>query len=196
MKFFFCDLETTGLDHKKHGVWQIGYQVRIDGIQVDRGTLECQPLKGKLVSPEALEKCGKTIEQLRALPAPHTVFRQLKDTLSKFVEKYDKKDKFFFVGYNAQFDSQFLRQWFEDLGDQYFGSWFWYPFIDVVQLAGFCLMRQRTRLENFKLGTVSSHLGFDFDEEQAHDAQYDIDLTRMIFDKLVADGLVVLEEIA
>ena len=31
----------------------------------------------------------------------------------------------------ASFDNQFLRQWFADNGDQYFGSWFWPNTLDV-----------------------------------------------------------------
>ena len=34
MKLFFCDLETTGVDHKLNGIWQLGYQIVIDGERV------------------------------------------------------------------------------------------------------------------------------------------------------------------
>jgi DNA polymerase-3 subunit epsilon len=185
MKLFFVDLETTGLDHTKHGIWQLAAQIWVDGVEQERFKFEMQPIKGKMVSNEALEKCGINMARLVSLPLPHLAFHKLRDRLAKYVSKYDKKDKFFFVGYNAQFDNQFLRQWFEDHGDSYFGSWFYYPYIDVCQLAGIKLMNERAELENFKLGTVARRLGFEFDEEQAHDADYDIDFTRQMFDLLI-----------
>jgi DNA polymerase-3 subunit epsilon len=193
MKLFFVDLETTGLDHIKHGIWQLAAQIWIDGVEQERFKLEMQPVKGKLVSQEAMTKCNVDMARLRSLPLPHLAFHELRDRLGKYVSKYDKNDKFFFVGYNAQFDNQFLRQWFEDHGDSYFGSWFWYPYIDVCQLAGFCLMKQRRQMENFKLGTVVNHMGLLFDENEAHDADYDIDATRRLFDHLVEQGLSVFD---
>lgn len=187
MKYFFCDLETTGTDFTKHGVWQIAGQIVIDGEERERFDLRCRPLPGKLVATGALEACGITMDYLRGLPDSQMAYLDLFGRLSSYVNKYDKFDKFFFVGYNAQFDCQFLRRWFEDHGDMYFGSWFWYPFIDVVQLAGFALHKRRQQLANFKLATVADYFGVSLD--QAHDAQNDIEATRRMFDILVADGV-------
>jgi DNA polymerase-3 subunit epsilon len=189
VKYFYCDLETTGLDHKLNGVWQLAYQIWVDGAEMERGKFEMQPVKGKLVSNEALETCGITMEHLRGLEPPAKFYHKLKQTLGRHVDKFDKKDKAWFVGYNANFDAQFVRRWFEDHGDKYFGSWFWYPILDVAVLGGFVLAGERGQLENFKLGTLCTHLGIEFDEDAAHDAQYDIDMTRQAFEALHARGL-------
>lgn len=193
MKFFFVDLETTGTDHTKHGVWQIAAEVVIDGKMIDRFEAKFRPLKGKMVASDALERCGVTMEQLRSFGPAADAFRELKAVLGRHVDKYDKKDKFFFIGYNGQFDNQFLRRWFEDLGDQYFGSWFWYPYLDVAQMAGFCLMRRRAELPNFRLETVAEHFGVEL--ENAHDAGADIAATRRIFEILVDNGMRVFDEV-
>lgn len=189
MKTLYIDCETTGLDAKVHGLWQVSAQLHVDGREVERFTYEMQPVKGKMVSPEALDKGKVTWEQLRAFEPPGVVFQRMRGVLGKHIDKFDKKDKAWFVGYNANFDAQFVRQWFEDHGDKYFGSWFWYPILDVAVLGGFVLANERTQLENFKLGTLCKHLGIEFDEDAAHDAQYDVDKTRQAFEALHAQGL-------
>ena len=103
--------------------------------------------------------------------------------LDKYVDRFNKKDKFFLVGYNnASFDNQFLRKFFEDNGDKYFGSWFWSNSIDVMVLASAYLATRRPDMENFKLSTVAKTLGVNVDDELLHNALYDIRLTKAVFD--------------
>ncbi len=184
MKQLFVDLETTGVDLEKHGVWQIAGHVVIDDEEKERFNLLCQPLKGQLVAADAMTATNMTIERLRTLPEPRTTFVQLKKILTKYVDKYDKKDKFVLIGYNCYFDSNFLRRWFENLGDVYYGSWFWHPPIDLVNLLMFMLHERREELENFKQSTVATYLGVDFKGE-AHDADNDVDVTRRLFKLLL-----------
>lgn len=183
-KILFLDLETTGVDPVVHGVWQIAGQIFVDGVEVERFDIKCQPVRGKMVSAEALLSCGVTLEALRELRPSHQGYQELLAILGRYVSKFDKKDKLFFVGYNAAFDSSFLRRWFEDHGDQYYGSWFWWPYVDLMTLAGAALMSVRATLENFKLGTVCRHLGIEFQDDEAHDAFYDVDKTRELCNKL------------
>lgn len=97
--------------------------------------------------------------------------------------KYNKKDKFFLVGYNnAAFDNQFLRGFFLQNSDNYFGSWFWSNTIDVMVLASAYLATRRPDMENFKLSTVAKTLGVDVESESLHNALYDINLTKAVFD--------------
>ena len=85
---------------------------------------------------------------------------------------------------NASFDNQFLRAWFTQCGDNYFGSWFWYPPIDVMALAGIRLMHVRHELKDFKLGTVCEYFGIK-PQGELHDAYVDIDLTEKLYRKLL-----------
>ena len=55
--------------------------------------------------------------------------------LSAHVDRYDKRDKCFFAGYNGIFDLNFLHAFFKKCGDQYFGSYVWWPSIDVSVMA-------------------------------------------------------------
>lgn len=103
--------------------------------------------------------------------------------LAKYVDKFNKKDKFFLVGYNnAAFDNQFLRGFFLQNGDVYFGSWFWANSIDVMVLASAYLAERRPEMENFKLSTVAKFLGVSVSDDSLHNALYDIELTRAVYD--------------
>ena len=88
MKLFFVDLETTGLDHIKHGIWQLAAQIWIDGVEQERFKLEMQPVKGKLVSQEAMAKCGIDMVKLKSLPLPHLAFHQLRDRFAGVVHEH------------------------------------------------------------------------------------------------------------
>lgn len=106
------------------------------------------------------------------------------------MSKYNKTDKFFLVGYNnASFDNQFLRGFFLQNGDNYFGSWFWSNSVDVMVLASQYLLAERPLMPNFKLSTVAAQLGVVVSEDKLHDALYDVDLTRDAYHIMIDDEL-------
>jgi DNA polymerase-3 subunit epsilon len=67
-------------------------------------------------------------------------------------------------------------------GDEYFGSWFWSNSVDVMVLASNYLLDRREEMENFKLSTVAKFLNIAVEDDALHDAQYDIELTKLIYD--------------
>lgn len=186
-KQFFVDVETTGTDHKTNGIWQIAARVVINGECVETFKREMQPFPKQMVHAKALEVGGITMEQLRGFEEPTVVYADFVKMMKKYVDKFNKKDKFHFFAYNAQFDSDFMRQWLANNGDKYYGSYFWTPYICVMQLAGFVLAERRAELENFKLETVLNHFGIPL--ENAHDGMCDIVATEQLFNRFVADGL-------
>lgn len=130
-----------------------------------------------------MKVAGVTREQVLAYPPMRQVYSEFVAMLGKYVDKYNKKDKFFLVGYNnAAFDNQFLRGFFLQNSDNYFGSWFWSNTIDVMVLASAYLATRRPDMENFKLSTVAKTLGVDVESESLHNALYDINLTKAVFD--------------
>lgn len=183
MKLLFFDLETTGTNPGKNGIHQISGEIVIDGISKEKFDLKVQPNPKCLIEQQALDVAGVTREQVFAYPPMGEIYNQFVALLGKYVDKYKKADKFFLVGYNnASFDNQFLRGFFLQNNDQYFGSWFWSNSIDVMVLASNKLVECRTEMENFKLDTVAQFLGIQVDEAKLHDALYDIYLTKAIFD--------------
>lgn len=136
MKLLFFDLETTGVNPGKNGIHQISGEIVIDGVSKEQFDFHVQPNPRAIIEDEALKVAGVTREQVLAYPPMRQVYSEFVAMLEKYVDKYNKKDKFFLVGYNnAAFDNQFLRGFFLQNGDQYFGSWFWSNTIDVMVLA-------------------------------------------------------------
>lgn len=184
-KLLFFDLETTGTQVDKHGIHQISGAVVIDGKAVETFNFHVQPNPAAEHDPVALEVGGVTSEQIMAYPAMGIIYKKFVSMLAKYVNRYDRSDKFFLVGYNnASFDNQFLRAWFTQNGDKYFGSWFWSNCFDVMVLATPALANVRHKMENFKQGTVAKTLGIEVDDAKLHDALYDIEICRAIFEKV------------
>lgn len=184
MKLFFCDVETTGTKYWKNGIHQISGCIEIDGDVKEYFDFKVKPYKDALIEDEALLCSNTTREQIAGYADMIDVHKALTEMLKKYVNKFDKKDKFFFLGFNSSFDNQFLRAFFVQCKDDYFGSWFWAGTIDVMVLALEFLIEERPKMENFQLKTVAKFLEIPVDENKLHDAIYDIDLTRQIYQKL------------
>jgi DNA polymerase-3 subunit epsilon len=183
MKLFFFDLETTGVNPGKNGIHQISGEIVIDGESKESFDFRVRPNEKAIIEDEALKVAGVTKQQILDYPAMIEVYMKLTQLLAKYVDKFNKADKFFLAGYNnASFDNQFLRGFFLQNGDQYFGSWFWANSIDVMVLASQFLIEERPEMENFKLATVAKQLGIVTEDEKLHDASYDIKLTRAIYE--------------
>jgi DNA polymerase-3 subunit epsilon len=185
MKYFYYDLETTGLHHWKHGIHQLSGLLEIDGQIVDTINLRVQPNPKAIIDDEALKVGGISREALKTFTPFKDGYKYLTYTLGKYCDKFDKKDKFHLVGYNnSSFDNAFLRAFFVQNNDKYFNSWFWIDTIDVMVLASNHLKKQRHLMTDFKLSTVAKKLKIKVDEESLHDANYDIEITRQIFKKI------------
>lgn len=185
MKYIFCDLETSGLDPSKHAVLQIAGLIDIDGEIVDEFNLHIQPFEGQTLSKESLEVNNFTFDGLRTFKKPMDAYNSLMNKFNKHVDRFNKNDKFFLVGYNSNFDDTFLRQFFKNCGDDFYGSFIWWPTIDVAAFAAEFLKEERHKFPNFKLTTVAKAFGIEVDEKEAHDALYDSHLARKIYRKMI-----------
>lgn len=193
MKILAFDLETTGVKHWKNGIHQIAGIIIVDGEEKERFDLKVKPNPSAIIEDEALAVAGITRETLETYQDMGIVFKGFEEMLGKYVNKFDKKDKFHLLGYNnSAFDNSFLRAWFvqnaktpkdAEFGN-YFGSWFWSDTIDVMVLASNHLKDKRHEMENFKQGTVANFLGIEIDENRLHDALYDITVCLNIYGKV------------
>ena len=184
-KLLFYDLETTGVKYWKNGIHQISGAVLIDGEIKEVFDFKVRPNENALIEEEALKVGNVTKEQIMAYPTMKEVYSKIITMLSKYVDKFDKKDKFHLIGYNnASFDNQFFRAFFVQNNDVYFGSWFWSDSIDVMVMASFKLRKVRHELVDFKQSTVAKFLGIEIDESKLHDAKYDIEICIKIFNML------------
>lgn len=186
MKLFFLDLETTGVNPGRNGIHQMSGMVVIDGEEKETFNFNVRPNPKAVIEKQALDVAGVTEEQVLSYPPMEVVYREkLIPILDKYIDRFNKKDKFFIVGYNnAHFDNDFFRGFFLQNGDKFFGSYFWANCFDCMVLATPYLADVRPSMENFKQGTVAKYLGIEIDESKLHDALYDIRVCKQIYDKV------------
>lgn len=183
-KLFFVDTETTGTDKIKNGIIQIAGKIIFfeNGVYLlkEKFNFTVRPFPNDIIEPKALEVNGKTKEEIMQYETPLTVYRKIILMLEKYCDKFNKTDKFTFVGYNSPFDFGIMWEWFVKCGDNYFGSWFWTPDICVMRMAADYIGEKRKLLPNFKLGTVAKYFNLA-PEGNLHDAMTDIDVTVQIY---------------
>jgi len=190
VKSVFIDCETTGTDPQKHGLIQIAGTLYDDRKLSETVKNRMQPFEKETVDQEALDVKKDTVTQIETYQPAMAGYKEFTGMLGKHIDKFDRKDKAHFVGYNADFDADMIRAWFLKAGDPYFGSWFFWPILDVSKLAGIRLMQERHLLPNFQLMTVAEHMGLVTLAEinaQAHDAMFDVKTTMKIFKVLTKD---------
>jgi len=180
MKIIWIDTETTGLVPGKHGIYQLAYIVEIDGDVKEEGELLFNPGPVEFTE-EALKVNGRTKEEIENFQEARFAKASFQTIMSKYVDKYNKADKFIPAGYNINFDLNMMRAWWESLGDKYFGSWFDYHSLDVMAIGMVERYFGRLALPNHKLETLCTHYGIQL---KAHDAINDIRATRELFLKM------------
>lgn len=185
MKILFYDIETTGTRFWKNSIHQLSGAVVIDGEVKETFDFRVRPNPNAIIEQEALDVAGVTKEQIMQYEPMDVVYKKFVELLGKYVDKFKRNDKFYLAGYNnAPFDNQFLRAWFVQNNDKFFGSWFWSNSIDVMVMATQYLINKRPEMENFKLSTVAKYCGIDVEAESLHDALYDITLTMKVYNKV------------
>jgi DNA polymerase-3 subunit epsilon len=177
----FYDLETTGLDVKKHSIHQIAGYIEKDGEVVEKFDIKTRPHPKAKYEAAALVVCGKTEAELKQYPRMGQAHKALCAILDKYVKKMDKTDKAFLIGFNNRyFDDGFLTAWFEQCKNNFWASYFWMG-VDVQALALHYLQDRRAAMPSFKLKRVAMELGLEVDKEKLHDAFYDVELTYQIY---------------
>ena len=196
-KLLFVDVETTGTDPFRHGLIQVSGCVQIGDQVKEEFDYFVRPYSEDLIEDEALKVTG--IDRRQLLPPTHPdilkidrqefldpqdVYARLSVMFGQYVDKFNRSDKFQLIGYNAHsFDMPFLRRFWEKNGDRFFGSWFWFPCLDVMLVWAQILQEDRSSMSNFKLATVARHCGLEVDDGRLHDSGYDIELTRKLWVK-------------
>lgn len=177
MKQVILDVETTGLNERRNGIIQLSGIIITDGAYRESFDFRCKPLPQDDIDEKALAVSGLDRMVIQKYQSPYDAKRQFTELLKQYIDPYDRSDKALFIGYNAVFDWRFLYTWFQKLGDNFFGSYFFYPPIDVAVLAGEHLKAKRSGMKNFKLNTAAEHVGIKVNQDRLHDSMYDVELT-------------------
>lgn len=180
-KLLWFDTETTGIDHNECAIWQLSGLVEIDGRVVDEFDFRIAPFPGCKVEEGARKlQDGRKwdVAELREAPSLQAQLTAFKSKMGRYVNKFDRDDKFVPCGFNVHFDIDFLIASFKRCGDKYFGSWFFWAPIDVRTFVGVAVGKYGQRFKDYKLKTICDGLGISLD---AHDALSDIKATRDLY---------------
>ena len=187
LKIIYIDTETGGPDPNNCGLLQLSFAIEINWQVVAKFNQYIRPYPNDPpISQEATDKHGITNEIIGSKPdvflEPSKVFTMVKEELSKYVDPFNKQDKFFMIGYNVlTFDDPVLRRFFKNNNDKYYGSWFWWPPTDMMAICADSMMNRRANIPNFQLETVAKQMGVTVDPSKLHNAMYDVQLTRELF---------------
>jgi DNA polymerase-3 subunit epsilon len=187
MKLCFLDTETTGLSAWKNGIIQVAGSIWIEGKKVEKFSWQCKPFPQDEIHPKALEANGLSEEQIMSYGDPTKAVNEMVDMLNEHIDRYNKDDKFLFIGYNAKFDFDFLKNWMKKGDFDYFGSYFFWPPLDVLQAVAWKYRNDREHIEDYKQVTIAKFLGIEVEDEKLHEANYDVEICEKIYYSLEGD---------
>lgn len=169
--FVVIDVETTGLSAYKDKVIQVAAVRYINHKMSGKFISYVNP--GRSIPREASHVNGITNDMVRSAPK----FEAIQNKYFSFIEQSP-----LVVGYNVKFDLRFLSA---ESGMDLFSTW---RHIDVLSLARDTL----PMLPNYKLSTVSQHIGFN---ANFHDALADCRACGEVLNYLCGKGLISTEYI-
>lgn len=185
MKIIWIDVECGGLDPRLHDITEISGIIDIDGSPVEEFQLLLQPSMKQRVSLEALTLQGRTLDEVMSHPLTQREGREeLIKIMGRYVDKYDRADKFIWAGQKPTFDMDFLQHMWRTQGDPYFGAWFDHHPLDLMALI--VALRQRgyyRDMVNLKLASICAAVGVEL--RNAHNALEDVRATRAAFYKAI-----------
>lgn len=177
-KTLWFDTETTGVDPVKNDIVQIGGLIEIDGSVEEEFNFKCRPHDPENVVPAALEINRHTLDEILTWEPPFRMLDKLLGVFKKFINKFDRNDKFLPAGHVVTFDIQMLDQFFKKSGDRYgIGSWMTWQPLDTMFIG---VLLKRLGIINpidMKLATLANTFGII---PGTHDALADIRATREI----------------
>jgi DNA polymerase-3 subunit epsilon len=179
MTTIWCDTETTGLDPRESGAFEIALLIYENANLKEEKIYHLNPLNNEIhFSEEAFQTNGVPEETIRSYPPAEEVIPDIVELL----EKYASHGKLYFAGYKCDFDyghigSLFYRCGF-NIGDYFNGK-----FIDVLELVKKAAdKRLLPETKNKKLETMTKALGIIHDS--AHTALSDIKATRQLYEAI------------
>ena len=185
-KIIFIDTETGGVNPEKAALIQLSGIIRIDKKDVEKFNFYIKPFENSEVNEKALEVQGRTLEELKTdkYVEEKEVYKQFINLLDKYIDKYDRTDKFIVAGYNVRFDVDILKVFFQRHGNNFLFSYLDSSMLDpLYSIRLLQIAEVLPVLENNKLETWCKHFGIEL---KAHDSLEDIEATKKLIGKLIS----------
>ena len=121
-KIIFIDTETGGVNAEKSALIQLSGIIEVDGTEKEKFNFYIRPFENSEVNEKALEVQGRTLEELgtEKYIDESIIYQEFLEILDKYIDKYDKNDKFIVAGYNVKFDIDILKALFERNNNNFF----------------------------------------------------------------------------
>lgn len=185
-KIIFIDTETGGVNPEKAALIQLSGIIRIDKKDVEKFNFYIKPFENSEVTEKALEVQGRTLEELKTdkYVEEKEVYKQFINLLDKYIDKYDRTDKFIVAGYNVRFDVDILKAFFQRHENNFLFSYLDSSMLDpLYSIRLLQIAEVLPVLENNKLETWCKHFGIEL---KAHDSLEDIEATKKLIGKLIS----------
>lgn len=183
-KILWFDTETTGLTEKAF-LYEISGIITIDGVIVEEFDIWCNVPIDSEMSPKALELQNLTLDKIMSFPSYKNAYKQLIDIFSKYIDKYNKNDKFIIAGHNISFDIRMLDRLFKACNDNYLGSFLNYKLqFDTLSLLRALEVAEIIPEQNsHKLEDMCRY--FNIPLENAHNSLEDIKATMKLGEEIL-----------
>lgn len=180
MKILWIDSETGGLVPDKNPILTLAGIIEIDGEVKEEFYFKVKPFANQVIDDYALQVNGITREEIETFEEPNVVKNKLNKIFSKYIDKYNKKDKFIPAGQNVRFDIDHLQALYKRCGDTYLFSWLDYHYFDTMAISLLLKKMKHIEVENVKLETMCAYYQIPI---KAHNAQEDIRATRNLWNQ-------------
>lgn len=182
MKILFIDTETGGLSQNS-ALIQLSGIVQIDKTEAEVFNFYVKPFPNSEVTDEALAIQNRTREEVETFEDEEIVFQKFISILDKYIDKYDKNDKFILAGYNVNFDKEVLNRFFRRNKNNFFFSYVQGAVLDpLYMITPLQLLNKIPVLDNNKLETWCEYFNISLD---AHDSLEDIKATKKLARELM-----------
>lgn len=157
MKYAYIAQKITGGNSKENGMFQLGIIIEQDNKIVDKFFYYFKPHQDIKYDEKFLklyEKQGITMDAImNRTETEQFVYEKLINFLGKYVNRFNGKDRLFFVGYNVCSSFEFFKELSKRNNDNLL-KYFWSNPLDLMTLAGEFFKQERACFDNFSFRTV------------------------------------------
>jgi DNA polymerase-3 subunit epsilon len=191
MKILFFDTETTGTNRYNDDLWQFAAIVEEDGEVIDSINIKMQPRNIDRIPDYLYDMFGTTREEMLSYQSRSNGVKELLRFFAKHTDITKREGSLIPCGHNAAgFDMDFFKKLFLEEFKHWKITWehlLDYHCIDTMIFAQICALTGvfPDNCDSMKLSAICEILGIDFDEDEAHDALYDVEKTRAALHKFL-----------
>lgn len=155
MKYAYIGQKITGSNPKENAMFQLGIIIEKDGKVIDKFFHSFKPYG--IIDENFIklyEKQGINLDTIiNEQQTEQLVYQKLTNFLGSHVNRFDNKDRMFFVSYNIASVFQFFNEMSKRNSDNFL-KYFWSNPLDLMTLAGELLKHERQTLDNFSFRTI------------------------------------------